>query len=149
MPRVRGAVSAEAEAGRFQVRAVPGLLGDWGAVGESVDEMRKSKMNDPVILFVKPGSVSKGDLGRLWQVGVCVVQVESPSEVKLMRANAEISTTEMLSCAAKAIAAGNDTATKVAFANAMVQAIRSKDAPAPLLPLKPVEPPAANDPASK
>lgn len=95
-------------------------------------------MTEPVILFVKPGSVSDGDLGRLWQVGVCVVQVESPADVKLMRAGTEISTSAMLSAAAKAIMVGQDTSTKVAFANAICNTIRSKDAPAPHISLAPV-----------
>lgn len=95
-------------------------------------------MSDPVIMFVKPGAVSADDLGRLWQVGVCVVQVESPADVKMMRAGVEISTSEMLSCAAKALAKA-DMQTKVTFAEAVCGVIRSKDAPAPMLNLLPKE----------
>lgn len=63
---------------------------------------------DPPILFVKPGAIQKRDKSALSKAGVIVVEVDDPNAIKFVRAGAEISTTEMLCLAAKALLDGNE-----------------------------------------
>ncbi len=60
-------------------------------------------MDDPAILFVKPGAVKDIDKRRLSQAGVIVVEVEDPSSIKLVRAGYELPATALMAAAAKAI----------------------------------------------
>jgi hypothetical protein len=83
-------------------------------------------MSDPAILFVKPKAVSAADKKALRNVGVVVVEVENPAEVKFIRAareSAELAGGPLLRAAAKAI---NDTGSeevKKMFAKAVCAAI--------------------------
>lgn len=80
-------------------------------------------MNDPVILFVKPKAISNESKVALLDAGVVVVEIESPAEVKLVRAGAEISSSDMLGAVAQAIAGSSHEGVRILFANAICAAI--------------------------
>jgi len=85
---------------------------------------------DPTILFVKPGAISSDDKTALSGAGVIVVEIENPQDVKFVRAGAELSSTELLSAAASAIAIGttlnSGNEIKRAFASYVCAAIAAK-----------------------
>ena len=58
---------------------------------------------DPCILFVKPNTISAADKEVLCAAGVIVVDIDDPSSVKFVRAGMEISGSQMLQCAARAL----------------------------------------------
>lgn len=60
-------------------------------------------MNDPTILFCKPKAISAADKKMLRDAGVIVVSVDDPSAVKLTKAGAELSGSQMLSAAMAAM----------------------------------------------
>jgi hypothetical protein len=60
-------------------------------------------MSDPAILFVKPQAISDRDKKALQKAGVIVVEIADPASVKFTRAAAEISGSEMLMVALRAI----------------------------------------------
>lgn len=84
-------------------------------------------MSDPVILFVKPKAISPRDKKMLSNAGIFVVEIEDPQSVKLTRASAELTGTEMLGIAAKAI--GQSTSAMDALGKAMQAALVAKFAP--------------------
>ena len=81
-------------------------------------------MNDPVILFCKPGAVQPDDKVVLQAAGVLVVEIENPQDVKLTRAHSEIDGSELLTLACRAIRA-SDVAIKK-FGDAMTMALIAK-----------------------
>lgn len=60
-------------------------------------------MSDPAILFVKPKAISQSDKKMLQQAGILIVEIDNPADAKFIRANSELSSTEMLAAAAKAM----------------------------------------------
>lgn len=60
-------------------------------------------MSDPCVFVVKPRAISLKDKSALRKAGVIVVETDDPSSVRFIRPLAEISSTEMLRCAMKAI----------------------------------------------
>lgn len=87
-------------------------------------------MSEPVILFVKPKAISARDKKALSNAGVIVVEVDDPSAVKLTRAAAEISSTQMLALAARAIRSSSPYF-QAKFANLVCDALMENE-PAPL-----------------
>ena len=87
-------------------------------------------MSDPAILFVKPKAISLSDKKMLRTAGVLIVEIENPDEVKFIRAHSELSTTELLTAAAKAMttAAFSDEVRK-AFGRAVCEAVLAKATP--------------------
>lgn len=83
-------------------------------------------MTDPTILFCKPGAVKAADKKALKAAGVIVVAVDNPQDVKLMKANAEISGSTLLRAATKAMSADYSSDVKKAFAEAICAAIQSE-----------------------
>jgi hypothetical protein len=84
-------------------------------------------MNDPAILFVKPKAISGRDKKALQAAGVYVIEIADPSNAKFVRAGAELSSTEMLHAAAKAIAENDYSGySEKAFGNAICAAIIAK-----------------------
>jgi hypothetical protein len=80
-------------------------------------------VTDPAILFVKPKAISQRDKKALQSAGVIVVEVENPSDMRLTRANADLSSTQLLVCATQAIAGSGSDYVKVLFAKAICAAI--------------------------
>ena len=82
---------------------------------------------DPAILFVKPQAISVSDKRALQRAGVVVVEVNDVDDVKFVRAHAELSSSELLACAARAIHDIQDgdfgSNVKKAFANAVCAAL--------------------------
>lgn len=62
-------------------------------------------MSEPLILPVKPGSISKADKAKLSKAGVIVVEHDNPSELRLLRGHSELDSNDLLSCAMKALTA--------------------------------------------
>ena len=60
-------------------------------------------MNEPAVLFVKPGAIKANDKGRLSKAGIIVVEIEDPAAVKLVRAGMELSHSDLLMAAMQAI----------------------------------------------
>lgn len=84
-------------------------------------------MNDPAILFVKPRAISAKDKKALQAAGVVVIEVENPGEIKFTRAHAELSGTEMLTAALKAIATNTYSNTsKQKFGELVIEAFLAK-----------------------
>lgn len=87
-------------------------------------------MSDPAILFVKPKAISQRDKKMLQQAGVLIVETENPDEVKFVRAHTELSSTELLSAAAKAMTIGSwGEEVRKAFGRAVCEALLAKSAP--------------------
>ena len=60
-------------------------------------------MNDPTILIVPPQNLSAKDKRDLAKIGVVVIEMDNPQDARLIRASAEVSTTDMLAAAAQTI----------------------------------------------
>lgn len=86
-------------------------------------------MSDPAILFVKPKAISQRDKKTLQAAGVVVVEVDDVNNVKFVRANAELSTTEMLNAAMVAMSKSGYALD--AFGRALNLALLEKGAPKP------------------
>lgn len=82
-------------------------------------------MSEPTVLFVKPKAISQRDKKALAGAGVIVVEIEDVNAAKLVRPYAELSGSQMLSCAAKAIGDASDY-TKAAFAKALCAALQAQ-----------------------
>ncbi|ULQ45835.1 hypothetical protein JN531_012065 [Flagellatimonas centrodinii] len=65
--------------------------------------MSNSAAVEPNLLPVKPGTLSPQDRETLREAGVIVIEHEHPEELRLLRASTELSASEMLECAAKAL----------------------------------------------
>lgn len=84
-------------------------------------------MSDPAILFVKPKAISQRDKKTLQQACVIVIEVENVADVKFTRAAAELSSSEMLLAAMKAITKNDySSSSKQAFAEALAAALFAK-----------------------
>lgn len=55
------------------------------------------------ILPVKPGTISEPDKTALREAGIIVIEVESPAEIRLLRAESEISASGFLHAALKGL----------------------------------------------
>lgn len=64
-------------------------------------------MSEPMILPVKPGTVSELDKAKMAEVGVVVIEHPNPEEVRLLRAHGEIPAGMLLRCALRALAHQN------------------------------------------
>ena len=82
-------------------------------------------MSDPAVLFVKPKAIKAADKRALQRAGIIVVEVDDVADVKLTRATAELSSTELLTAAAQAIRGANFDSVKVAFANLICRALEA------------------------
>ena len=76
--------------------------------------MAKEK-TEPAVLFVKPQSVSADDKGALALAGIIVVEVEDPTAVKLVRAHSEVSSSDMMMAAMRAIDGHSCDSVKASF----------------------------------
>lgn len=83
-------------------------------------------MTDPAILFVKPGAISARDKKTLQKAGVLIIEIENPADAKFTRAHAELSSTEMLLAAAKAIYQSNMALPRELFGKMICEAITAK-----------------------
>jgi hypothetical protein len=84
-------------------------------------------VNDPAILFVKPKAISQSDKKMLQQAGILVVEIDNPADAKFIRANSELSSTEMLAAAAKAMTESQyGGEVRKAFATAVCEALLSR-----------------------
>ena len=78
---------------------------------------------DPTILFVKPKALKPADKKALREVGIIVVEIADPSAVKFVRAGTELSSTQLLSIAAKVIHSATYDGPKIAFGKAVAAAL--------------------------
>lgn len=60
-------------------------------------------MSDVAVLALKPGQLDAVDRRALRNAGIVVIEVDNPEAVRFMRPAAEISSTEMLAIALRAI----------------------------------------------
>jgi len=81
-------------------------------------------MEDPSILFVKPKAISHADKKALKSAGVIVVELDDPSNVKFIRAGAELNSTELLNVAMQAVSKSSGALD--AFGRAMTSALLAK-----------------------
>lgn len=63
----------------------------------------KCLRKEPLLLPVKPGSISDSNKEALCQAGVIVVEHENPSELRLLRPSSEVDSSAMLRCAMAAL----------------------------------------------
>jgi hypothetical protein len=86
-------------------------------------------MTEAAVLFVRPGAVRASDKGALRKVGVVVVEVADPHDVRFVRAEGfngahELPHGDLLVAAAKAIQADDSYGhVKQAFADALAAAL--------------------------
>jgi len=73
-------------------------------------------MTDACILPVKPGVVSKADRARLSRVGVVVIEVDEPESIRLIAPHADVSRSDMLMAAMKAMMGASSGPERAAFA---------------------------------
>lgn len=66
-------------------------------------------MNEPVILPVRPQTISAKDKAALRKAGVIVIEHENPEELRLLRPSSDVSSSDMLRCALEALADGSST----------------------------------------
>lgn len=76
-------------------------------------------MSDPVILIVPPQGLTARDKRELHKAGVIVIEMENPQEARLIRAHAEVSSTDLLGAAAKAISTDPNSGSRQTFAKAV------------------------------
>jgi hypothetical protein len=60
-------------------------------------------MDEPSILVLRPGQLKAADRKALREIGVVVLEVDDPEDVRFMRPAAELTSSEMLACALRAI----------------------------------------------
>lgn len=84
-------------------------------------------MSEPAILFVKPKAISQRDKKMLREAGVLIVEIDDPASAKFVRANSELSGSEMLLAAVKAIKASS--IAPDIFGKAICAAIEAKAVP--------------------
>lgn len=65
-------------------------------------------MSEPLLLPVKPGSLSRADMRKLSAAGIIVVQHECPGDLRLIKPSLEISAGDILRCALKALVSSAD-----------------------------------------
>lgn len=78
-------------------------------------------MSDPSILFVKPKAISDEDKDTLRNAGIIVVEIENINDAKFVRPHSELSGSQLLHAAAKAVSS-SDHATTV-FGRAVAHAL--------------------------
>lgn len=84
-------------------------------------------MEDPAILFVKPKAIKAGDKTALRRAGVIVIEVANPADMRFVRAHAELTGSEMLTAAMKAISENQYSyAAKTKFAEMIIEAFLAK-----------------------
>lgn len=88
------------------------------------NDLKEPVLSEPTILFVKPKAISDNAKGRLFKAGVIVVEIADPADAKFVRAGVELSSSEMLRCAAEAIMKGGSGQTQIEFAKALCAAIQ-------------------------
>ncbi len=81
---------------------------------------------DPAVLFVRPQSIATDDKAALVSAGIIVVEVEDPSSVKLIKAHAEVSGSDMMMAAMKAINEHGCESVKGAFVKHLMARIEAK-----------------------
>lgn len=63
----------------------------------------KPKNQQPAILPVLPGTISEADRELLREAGVVVIEHPEPHTLRILRPETEVSATDMLACAMKAL----------------------------------------------
>lgn len=86
-------------------------------------------MADPSILFVKPKAISHGDKKLLRDAGILIVEIDDPQNAKFVRAQSELSGSDLIRAAMIAIRKGCSTNTKLAFSDAVCAAIEAQRIP--------------------
>jgi len=76
---------------------------------------------EPTIMFVRPGAITGDDKATLKGIGVVVIEIDNPQDVKLVRAGVELEAGALLNAAAKAI--HKSSYSEVAFGNLVAEAI--------------------------
>jgi hypothetical protein len=84
-------------------------------------------VTDPTILFVKPKAISTNDKKALQAAGVIVVEVDDVANVKLVKANAELSGSALLVAASTVI--GKSDCISQQFGRAVCAAIQAQVQP--------------------
>lgn len=87
-------------------------------------------MSDPAVLFVKPKAISARDKKALQSAGIIVIEIDNPADAKFVRAGAELSGSELLTAAARAISTCEyPNAARRAFGEALCQMLLAKQSP--------------------
>jgi hypothetical protein len=60
-----------------------------------------------LLVVVRHGTVSESDRAKLEGVGLLVIEVDNPADVRLLRPSAEIESGPLLRCALAALSSGN------------------------------------------
>jgi hypothetical protein len=71
-------------------------------------------MNEPTLLVVKPGSVSKADKAKLSAAGVIVLEQDDPTSLRLLKPACELTAHDLLLAAMRGVA--KDSTAKQTFA---------------------------------
>lgn len=88
--------------------------------------------SEPTILIVPPQNLSAKDKRELAKAGCIVIEMDDPQQARLIRANAELSSTEMLAAAAKGL--GESSSAREAFAKAICALLIERGASKPIGP---------------
>ena len=82
-------------------------------------------MTEPMLLPVRPGTLSRADKRALRAAGITVVEHDAPSELRLLRPSADIEGGALLACAMRALSEG-DTAInqRALFTKLMAKALQ-------------------------
>lgn len=65
-----------------------------------------AEQREPVILPVRPQTISEKDRAALRRVGVVVIEHENPEELRMLRPSSDVDASDMLRCALEALATG-------------------------------------------
>jgi hypothetical protein len=69
-------------------------------------------MSDPTIFVCKPKSIAASDKAKLSKAGIIIIEMDDPSQFKLIRASTEIDSSAMLGFALQAIKDGKSGETR-------------------------------------
>lgn len=86
---------------------------------------------EPLLLPVKPGSISAADKGKLSKAGIVVIEHEHPETLRLIRASLpDVDACDMLKCALKALSSSDGMSAKDqrAMFTTLLSAVLSGDA---------------------
>lgn len=85
-------------------------------------------MKEPIILPVKPGTLTVKDKAELRKAGVIVIEHDNPAELRLLRPLAELDSSDMLLCAMKALTSDKTMTSQAreTFAVLVCQALAAK-----------------------
>ena len=84
-------------------------------------------MTEPMLLPVRPGTLSRADKRALRAAGITVIEHDAPSELRLIRPSADLDGGALLACALRALTEGDSAFSQRAlFTKLVAQAFHAR-----------------------